>query len=170
MLVFSAFGCEQLKTFNLHSYSFPLFLCWENQHVQRWRERLCLCTDRKWSEIRTFTLSTEVLWAGTDSHDQWEVERVERKGRWGGKWQCIIQRVEGEMGGLGEKSGEKKLTGEWWKKCSMKKKEGERSMALWKGRGRGTVHSKVWLHSRLSGSDSDGLLFFFFFFSYLQTG
>ena len=41
-------------------------------------------------------------------------------------------------------------------------------MALKRGRGRGTVHSKVWLHSSLSGSDSDGLLLLFFCF-YLQT-
>lgn len=62
-------------------------------------------------------------------------------------------------------------TEEWrdWGRTLVKKniqhetgRERRRNMALWRGRGRGTVHSKVWLHSRLSGSDSDGLLFFFF--------
>lgn len=38
--------------------------------------------------------------------------------------------------------------------------ERERNMALWRGRGRGTVHSKVWLLSRLSGSDFDVSVFF----------
>lgn len=46
----------------------------------------------------------------------------------------------------------------WWKNAALQRK-GEKILARGtRERRRRGVHSKVWLHSRLSGSDSDGLL------------
>lgn len=65
-----------------------------------------------------------------------------------------VQRTEGRL-----KNGS--IGGKKWRGGGMQHEvERERNMALWRGRGRGTVHSKVWLLSRLSGSDFDVSVFF----------
>lgn len=162
MLMFFAFGCERFKTFNLQSSGFQLFLCWENECDEREREgggerenetmplyRSGMIQDQDINSDHCGIMGrfwlTWAVWGGEGGAER-------QMGR-----EIKVQRLEGWLGKRG-------IVGEnWGGKCSIKKREGERSMALKRGRGRGTVHSKVWLHFSLSGSDSDGLLLLYFF-------
>lgn len=51
------------------------------------------------TDVRILTVSTEIICAGSDSQERWEVKREGCRERWGGKSKCSVWRADSEMEG-----------------------------------------------------------------------